>query len=769
MYILRKYKSRKYLFQLLLSISVLMVIFLTVSSTLLYYNSEKKMLQMQQQADLKVLSQIKYNIDNLNETVKNIAVSTYLDPDVVYLSNASSIAKGELAMKLNRLEKMVSTSMFLQSITIYNANMGCYYSTISSLDCKDDGMNGALNDYINKQKEIPLLTFIPISSEEMAAPVFSMFIYEQMTGSKLIVTLKPSWLFDNINHMNKVSSEQQGTILVTDKWGAPLFTKPMGDSLPSEDLQEVIRNKVSAGVKQDYIVHGSGSNKFILSFTSLSQSDWIIASVQPYDVVLGKLHEMKTVSLFIIGGFLILSIMVSLVIAYRLYRPIENMLQQMFGKRLNTSEVRTDLDELKFISNEYQDAMHKLVQLEKEEHTQRDNHKTYALRKLISDSSLITEQELQQVEWDIDLSQKLRLCVLLIDDLEEFEKMSSDSDKRLYKFAIANIAKEILTKSLRCEIVPIRNDHFVLLLEEGLDDSRNGLESLHSILKELQQTILTYYRISLSIAIGDEVKEYQQVSQQYGQVMETAAYRMIFGKCSVITPVLVKRNKENNGPFQFPADVEKKITESVKSGQSKEFQQQLEMLFQQLEGLNYNNMMYSVFHLLAIMSHAVGEMNSRSVRQISLDFKYQYQQVLKQETLQAIFHIFLDLFEETEQQRSQDYKEQSNQILIDTIKEMIEEQYEDVNLSLQSIASAMKLSSAHVSKQFRQHESIAISEYINDVRLRNAITLLENKDYSITRIMEMVGYNNESYFFKLFKKKFGTTPKEYRFKKVIDE
>lgn len=112
---------------------------------------------------------------------------------------------------------------------------------------------------------------------------------------------------------------------------------------------------------------------------------------------------------------------------------------------------------------------------------------------------------------------------------------------------------------------------------------------------------------------------------------------------------------------------------------------------------------------------------------------------------------------------------QSNRILIDTIKEMIEEQYVDANLNLQSIASAMKLSSAHISKQFRQQESMSISEYINEVRLRNALTLLENKDYSISRIMDMVGYSNESYFFKLFKKKFGTTPKEYRFKKVIED
>ncbi|MCJ8011806.1 helix-turn-helix domain-containing protein [Paenibacillus sp. KQZ6P-2] len=769
MNILPMYKSRKYLFRLLLSISVVTVIFLTVSSSLLYYTSENKMLQMQQQADLKVLSQIKYNIDNLNETVKNITVSTYMDPDVVYLLNTSVMDKGELAQKLNRLEKTVSGSMFLQSITIYNANTKCYYSTQSSIKCSDDGMNGLLSSYIKSHKEIPRLKFIPISGEQAKSPVFSMFIYEELTDSKLIVTLKPSWLFDNISNLNHVDSEQQGAIFVTDKSGTPLLETTMSTPIPLDEYREVIRNRAEAGVDQDYLIHESSGDKFILSFTSSSQSDWIIASVQPYHVVLGKLHEMRKISLMIISVVLILSIAVSFLIAYRLYRPIENMLQQMFGKRLRGVEKRSDLDELKLITNEYQDAMHKLVKLEKEEYSQRDQLKTFALRRLISDASLLTPQEIQQIQWDIDLHHKLRLCVLLIDDLENFERQSSDSDKRLYKFAIANITKEILARDLHCEIVPMQNDHFVLLLGEAHEGSSMHLDNLKGILQELQQTINAYYRISLSISIGDETKEYSQLSRQYGQVLENASYRIIYGKSCIITSDLVERNKENNGHFQFPADVEKKISESIKSGQSHKFREQLEALFHQLESLHYNNIMYSVFHLLAILNQAVGDMNNRSVRQVNLDFKYQYQQLLKQESLQAMFNMFSDIFEEIHHQRSQDFKMQSNQILIDTIKEMIEEQYEDVNLSLQSIATAMKLSSAHVSKQFRQQESMSISEYINEVRLRNALTLLENKDYSISRIMEMVGYSNESYFFKLFKKKFGTTPKEYRFKKVIEE
>lgn len=768
MNLLRMYKSRKYLFKLLLSITLLMVVFLSVSTTLLYYNSDKTMLQMQQQADLKVLSQMNYNIDYMYETMRNIAVATYFDPDVVYLSNIAVMDKGELVQKLNRLEKTVTNSSFMQGITIYNAKTGCYYSTLSSLNCQDDGMSGVIDKYIHSQSNIPKLTFVPLTNETMAAPVFSMFLYENLDGNKLIVTAKPSWLFDNLENINKVTAEIKGNMFITDMAGVPILTQLQGNFTSSEDIGKVIQDKINAGATQGYFIYGTDQDKSIISFKSSSKSHWIIASVQPYDVVLGKLSKMRAISFAIIVGFLILSVAGSFLVAYKLYHPIHNMLEQMSGSRRKGVETRSDLDELKFISSEYQEAMHKLIQHEKEEHMTRDALKTFTLRRLISDASLPTVQEIQQIDWDIDLSGALRICILLIDDFHEFESKTSDSEKRMYKFAITNIAKEHVSKSLQCEIIPMRNDHFVLLVGTQHMNQNETSVNLNQIIRELQLTLLQYYRISLTISIGDAIDQYQAISQQYGHVMENASYRMIFGKGSIITPELVKHNNENI-VFQLPIDAEKKLAEAIKSGHENHFKEQLELLFQQTREMHYNNMMYSIMHLLALVNNTVREMNSRAIRQINLDFKWQFQHVLKQETLEPVYHHFLEIFEEIQKQRSQDVKVQSNQILIDTIKEMIEEQYEDLNLSLQSISSAMKLSSAHVSKQFRLYESKSISEYINDVRLHKSLLLLETSDYSITRIMEMVGYSNESYFFKLFKKKFGTTPKEYRFKKVVVE
>ena len=98
---------------------------------------------------------------------------------------------------------------------------------------------------------------------------------------------------------------------------------------------------------------------------------------------------------------------------------------------------------------------------------------------------------------------------------------------------------------------------------------------------------------------------------------------------------------------------------------------------------------------------------------------------------------------------------------------MIVENCADADFSQQTIAQMLKMSSAYIGRVFKQGTGAAVTEYINDIRLSNALALLEADHININEIMERVGYRSQSYFFKLFKTKYGTTPKEYRLKKVI--
>jgi YesN/AraC family two-component response regulator len=184
-----------------------------------------------------------------------------------------------------------------------------------------------------------------------------------------------------------------------------------------------------------------------------------------------------------------------------------------------------------------------------------------------------------------------------------------------------------------------------------------------------------------------------------------------------------------------------------------------------MASFHYDHIIHGVLHVVDIIKSTIREMNNNRVATIHIDVGSLSRQALEQETLEDIAQLFHHVCREIneKQQRTEQSK---NEALIDAIKDIINANFMDMNLSLQGIASLLRMTPAYVGRMFKQSEMISVSEYINEARLLQAREFLETKSYSIKEIMESVGFSNESTFFKLFKKKFGVTPKEYRLKRV---
>jgi len=91
----------------------------------------------------------------------------------------------------------------------------------------------------------------------------------------------------------------------------------------------------------------------------------------------------------------------------------------------------------------------------------------------------------------------------------------------------------------------------------------------------------------------------------------------------------------------------------------------------------------------------------------------------------------------------------------------IKKNYNRKNLHLKEIASHVNMREDSFSHLWHHTMKIGISEFINDLRLNEAEALLCNGFSYISQIAHRVGFT-PAYFSKLFKRKFGISPKEYR-------
>ena len=77
-------------------------------------------------------------------------------------------------------------------------------------------------------------------------------------------------------------------------------------------------------------------------------------------------------------------------------------------------------------------------------------------------------------------------------------------------------------------------------------------------------------------------------------------------------------------------------------------------------------------------------------------------------------------------------------------------------------AESLHISTNWFIRNFKQYMKISPAQYILSLRMVNAQSLLENTEYNIGEIAEIVGYDNPLYFSRVFKKEYGVSPAQYR-------
>lgn len=90
-------------------------------------------------------------------------------------------------------------------------------------------------------------------------------------------------------------------------------------------------------------------------------------------------------------------------------------------------------------------------------------------------------------------------------------------------------------------------------------------------------------------------------------------------------------------------------------------------------------------------------------------------------------------------------------------------EYANAELSLETAAASLGINRTKINDILKDELGLTFSTYLNKLRLTEAARLLsENEDANISEIAYSVGYNNVSYFSKLFKQEYGCAPKTFK-------
>jgi len=142
---------------------------------------------------------------------------------------------------------------------------------------------------------------------------------------------------------------------------------------------------------------------------------------------------------------------------------------------------------------------------------------------------------------------------------------------------------------------------------------------------------------------------------------------------------------------------------------------------------------------------------------------YDNEDIINQYSMGIVFLYLLNHLENLSHNSSMDYKETIVQAVLGYINSDCK------NASLMRIAEDTHQSMTTLSKLIKQKTGYTFKELLQGKRFQMAVHLLCDTKLSIEEIALDVGYENQSYFFRQFKKRYGMTPHKYRKEYIKDK
>ncbi len=218
----------------------------------------------------------------------------------------------------------------------------------------------------------------------------------------------------------------------------------------------------------------------------------------------------------------------------------------------------------------------------------------------------------------------------------------------------------------------------------------------------------------------------------------------------------------DKGDIRFLIENEKKLNHLVlnkdKDGAQKLLNDMLGYLFF-AGGEEFKTIKARIIEMLVLLSRVAIDAGA-SIEEILLFNEENIKQIEKISSIEelspwitAIMHRFI--------QYSFDFTGVKHSDVLYKIMQYVNLNY-NKKITLEKVATEVYLSRSYVSTMFKDEMGESFISYVNRVRVEKSKILLLNESISLANVSEMCGFENQSYFTKVFKDIVGVSPKKYR-------
>lgn len=766
------------------SFTLVFICILLALSYILYVNFQKIGVNFVSYANSNALSQISYSATYLNEASKTFAISLLTNNHIQSIMYGENEDYTDIQGALDDISKMKNANQFVHSVYVFNGTNNHFYSSwLQSSNNKDTFFDRDIVSYIDQKKYatkgkfIPVLRNIPVyisadgkdidSNQKISVLTYSLYEYEDAADrikGAVIVNVKVDYLKDLIQSLSS-SGNNKGSTFILDE-NAQLLLGNIQELSTAE--QEAVFEPIKESGKNAFfstMIHGK---KNLVTYVTSDVLDWKFINVIPYSIIFQDMERLGWITFAFCLGVLIPGILIVFYLSKRLYSPIRGLMGKVSELPRSPSSVENK-DDIGYLNDVISMAIQQNEVFIGDKKIAFFSQKLEFMRKLVSHSldDYPTDLQSRLDHYHIGLLADKRhfAVIFMIDRYEQFMRTYSSADQQLFRYAIGNAAEEIASRSTNNCAVDL-GDEVVFILEASDESYEKQLRDVSLIIAELQNWVQSNLKLSMTGVIGYSVKQLQDISISYQEAVQFTKYRFIFGQGSIISSDRLQHMKTDD--FQPPLQLEKTFDELLVYGKYEEAIQAYEEIVVYLNQYSYDIVISYLFYLAFNIYKRIKEIEANGQTTFKMQYSTFVRMISRMETIGEInaeFHALIRQIAES----IDDSKVNRNQQIASKVIGIIESNYMDKSLCQDRIALLLNLSKYHLGKIFRSVHGKAIAEWLMEYRLGIAAELITKPNTNVAEILDLIGWENQNYFYKMFKTKYGVTTSEYKLRNTASE
>lgn len=351
---------------------------------------------------------------------------------------------------------------------------------------------------------------------------------------------------------------------------------------------------------------------------------------------------------------------------------------------------------------------------------------------------------------------RLVVCVLDIDQYSTIKlKFNNERGKWISTIIMDTIVK-VIEGSKKGEVIKDNDSRYIIIMSyfNNLDD-KVVFEEIKALMQHIRKLLKNYIDIKISIGVSHIKDGYTNLKSSYNEAQKVSLFKI----CNGLDKTFFWNDEKDK---KCQSDIIHKIQEMEQSLLSNSFlsktqrdnyKQRLTTILK--NGFNTVEDVYRIFYQLMYWNSVELSNSSAEVSRLLLTYQDKIIECETIEELLGVYQLYLDMLKQI-----YDNKRLISREVVEAVK-YIQKNYE-TNPTLQQVADYVGLSPNYLSSLFKKELEQSFIEFMINIKIQKARNLLVDSNLKLYEIAEKVGFSDEAYFSRTFKKYTGRNPNSFR-------